>query len=466
MVSICALERNKPFYFWIVALLFLELLSFLAWAYTPLAIIFLFVLGLALIWCYRHDRQYLIFLPLVELFWGGMGRSIQYDFFSLRWLVFIVTIGFFLLSNIKNLPSLKIVKNKTPRYLFLAYFSLLAFLIILAAINHHPWRNIFLDANAYFYFLYLPIWLEYYETQTFKKLVKILLASSLILAIKTIITFCIFTQSNFELITYYKWIRDTRTGEITKLDNGFFRIFFQAQIYLLVAWFITFDQAIKNHLDKRKFFYLLILSSALYISLSRSLWLGLLLGIIVLFIFNKAKLQAIKYLFLLGIASYALVVLLFNFPHYHQWNLFNNRSVDSQEAALATRTILLPVMLDSISREPVIGYGFGKELTFFSQDPRSKNASNPTGERTTFSFEWGWLDFMLKGGLLLAIFFVYSLFYIIKGTYAIIKLEPVFTPYLAIFSSLALIHVFTPYLNHPLGLGLLVLGIINIQSHV
>lgn len=466
MVSIYELERSKTFYFWLSTLLFLELLSVLAWAYQPLAIIFLFILAIILVLAYRRDRQYLIFLPLAELFWGSMGRSIQYDFFSLRWLVFIITILFFLISHAKNLRNLKIVKNKILGRFFIVYFLLILLFIVLAFINQHSARNIFLDANAYFYFLYLPIWLQYYDAQVLKKIVKILLASSLVIALKTIVTFYLFTQSSFDLVSYYKWIRDTRTGEITRLDNGFVRIFFQSQIYVLVAWAIMFDKAIKNNLTSKNFIYLLLFSAALYISLSRSLWLGLLLVIFILVVLNKNKLKSIKYLLLLGVSSYALVILLFNFPKYHQVNLFNNRSVDTQEAAVATRTILLPIMLDSIKHQPILGYGFGQELTFLSQDPRSKNELNPTGQRTTFSFEWGWLDFMLKGGLLLALFFVYSLFYIIRGTYAIIKLEPKFTAYLAIFLALPLIHVFTPYLNHPLGLGLLVLGLINTKYNV
>ncbi len=466
MVSIFRPKNPKLIFNWLVILLALELFSILSWIYHPLAIIFLAVLGIILFFAYQKDRQYLILLPLLELFWGSMGRSIQYDFFSLRWLVFIITILFFLALNIKNFKNLKIVKNKTLAKFFIAYFLIIALLIVLAFINKHSARNIFLDANAYFYFLYLPIWLEYYDDSVLKNIFKILLASALVIAIKTIVTFYLFTQNSFDLVAYYKWIRDTRTGEITRLENGFVRIFFQSQIYLLVAWAIIFDKVIKNNLSVKNFVYLLLFSTALYISLSRSLWLGLLLAIFVLVLLNKNKLKAIKYLLLLGISSYALVVLLFNFPKYHQVNLFNNRSVDTQEASVATRTILLPIMLDAIQGQPLLGYGFGQELTFFSQDPRSKNEFNPTGQRTTFSFEWGWLDFMLKGGLLLPLFFVYSLFYIIRGTYAIIKTKPQFTAYIAIFLALALIHIFTPYLNHPLGLGLLALGLINTKYYV
>lgn len=466
MVSIYELERNKTFYFWVSIFLLLELLSILAWAYDPLAAIFLFCLSLIIILAFRRDRQYLIFLPLAELFWGSMGRSIQYEFITLRYLLFGLAILFFLSVNFKNLAHLKIIKNKTLGRFFVVYFLLILFLLALAFINKHSLRHIFLDANAYFYFLYLPIWLEYYDDQVLKKLTKILLASALLIASKTIITFYLFTQSNFELTNYYKWIRDSRTGEITKLSNGFVRIFFQAQIYVLTVWTILVARVTGQMWSAKNFIYLLLFSSALYISLSRSLWLGLLLIILVLLILNKDRIKFIKYLFLLGLATYILVFLLFNFPKYHQYNLFSNRSVDTQEAAVATRTILWPVMLSAIKERPLFGYGFGKELTFFSQDPRSKNDQNPSGQRTTFSFEWGWLDFLLKGGLLLALFFVYSLFYIIRCTYAIIKTKPQFMAYLAIFLALPLIHFFTPYLNHPLGLGLLLLGLINSKYYV
>ena len=209
----------------------------------------------------------------------------------------------------------------------------------------------------------------------------------------------------------------------------------------------------------------MILSTAIYISLSRSLWLGLLMIILVLVFLNKRIWLSLKYLFFIALTTYVLVIILFNVPKYHQINLLHNRSLSSQEAALSTRTLLLPVMWDSIKDAPLIGHGFGQELTFLSQDPRSKNAQNPNGQRTTFSFEWGWLDFMLKGGLLLPLFFVYSLVYIIRALYVIIRSKPEFIAWLAIFLALPLIHVFTPYLNHPLGLGLLILGLINTKNY-
>lgn len=466
MDSIYELEKNKPILFWVSLLLVLELFSVLAWFYSSLSMAFLLLLALIVICAYRKNKQLLILIPLLELSWGSLGRSLQYDFFSLRWLIFLVTLIFFLVLQAKNLRNLKIVKNKVLGRFFIVYFLLIILFIVIAFINQHSVRNIFLDANAYFYFLYLPIWLEYYDESVLKNILKILLASALVIAVKTLITFYLFTQSFFALGSYYEWIRDTRVGEITRLDNGFVRIFFQSQLYLLVAWTIFFDKVIKSKLTVKYFIYLLLFSSALYISLSRSLWLGSLLALFILLVLNKNKLKSLRYLLFLGIASYTLVILLFNFPKFHQINLFNNRSVDIQEAAVATRTILLPIMLENIWQQPILGYGFGKELSFFSQDPRSKNALNPTGQRTSFSFEWGWLDFMLKGGLLLTLFFVYSLFYIIRGTYAIIKAMPHFTAYIAIFSALALIHVFTPYLNHPLGLALLVLGLINTKYYV
>jgi hypothetical protein len=465
MLSFYELENNKPILFWSGILLFLELLSGLAWFYNPLAIVFFIILAGILIFAYRQNKAWLILLPILELFWGSMGRSIGYGFFSLRWLIFIVTILFFLIANFGKYKSLKIFQNRAIARIFASYVVLIIFVTLLAIINHHSLRNIFFDANAYLFFLYLPIWLEYYDNNVFKKIVNILLASCLVVAVKTMVVFYFFTQSSFDLLGLYKWIRDTRTGEITSLDNGFARIFFQSQIYLLLAWSIIFDRVIKHKLNAKKFFYLVILSTAIYISLSRSLWLGLLIIIITLLVLNKRILVSLKYLFFISLATYALVIILFNVPRYHQLNLLNNRSLSSQEAALSTRTLLLPVMWSSIQESPLIGHGFGQELTFLSQDPRSKNAQNPNGQRTTFSFEWGWLDFMLKGGLLLPLFFVYSLVYIIRALYVIIRSKPEFMAWLAIFLALPLIHVFTPYLNHPLGLGLLILGLISTKNY-
>ncbi|MCH8049627.1 hypothetical protein IH979_02855 [Patescibacteria group bacterium] len=111
-------------------------------------------------------------------------------------------------------------------------------------------------------------------------------------------------------------------------------------------------------------------------------------------------------------------------------------------------------MMEQIQRSPIIGSGFGTEVTFISDDPRVR-AINPSGEWTTYRFEWGYQDIWLKTGVLGLIAF---------GWYAIlIFIAVIFTMkrhgnawlsaglgagVLALF----IINIFTPFLNHPIGI--------------
>lgn len=126
------------------------------------------------------------------------------------------------------------------------------------------------------------------------------------------------------------------------------------------------------------------------------------------------------------------------------------------EPAAASRWNLLPVMWTAIREHPILGSGFGHTVTYISNDPRIREV-NPSGQYTTYALEWGWLDIWLKLGLIGLIGIVgligklsYTLWrYASNNRAALVAL--------AVLIVLATIHFFTPYLNHPLGLGILIL---------
>ncbi|MDP2812644.1 MAG: O-antigen ligase family protein, partial [bacterium] len=333
---------------------------------------------------------------------------------------------------------------------------------------NYNFQNIFLDANAYLFIFYLPIWYQVYQTESFEYLVDILKAAAIVIAIKTILVFNLFVQDYalFDLNNFYKWIRDTRTGEITPYANNFFRIFFQSHFYLLIAFFALLMRQMQDFKNKNNFLFLTFISSALLISLSRSLWLGgglafifLLINII---IYSKRMLWTLLiFSFALLISSVIIIELAYNLPHYNSFNIFSYRSADTSEAAANSRLDLLRPLWQAIQERPVLGWGFGKELTYQSSDPRIKNDLNPEGWYTSYSFEWGWLDMWLKAGILMVLAFVSWLALIFRRGYNVFKEDKARVLFL-LCSVLALIiiHIFSPYINHPLGLGLLMLSTI------
>ena len=103
-----------------------------------------------------------------------------------------------------------------------------------------------------------------------------------------------------------------------------------------------------------------------------------------------------------------------------------------------------------------MGQGFGATVTYRTNDPRAL-ASSPNGLYTTYTFEWGWFDIWLKLGLLGLLAYLGLIFKIIKDG---LKINSYFS--LSLVTGLLVlitVNIFSPYVNHPLGIGYIILTI-------
>ncbi len=452
-------KKNCKLNFLLIFLI-LEILSWISFNFVPLAGIVLVLISLLTIYFVIKKPIYSLYIPIAELFWGSMGHSFDYNIFSLRLLIFILIFFVWLIRSIVS-PNKFEFKNK----LFLLW-AIVLILVFAAIINgfysRHTINNIFIDANAYFYLLYLPIWWQVYRKKYLKNIVTILLSAAIVTSFKAFWLFHIFSQnySFIDLDLVYKWVRDTRTGEITPLGGGLYRIFMQSQIYVLVAWLFLFYRQIKENKFYANFAILILFSTTLLLSMSRSYWLGILVGAVISLFFSYKRISiklGLGFLYVL-LGSFMLIQLLFNLPNYNNILGINTQRLDSSGAAVSSRQQLLGPMLEKIKNKPILGYGFAKEITYNSSDPRIKNESNPTGIHTTFSFEWGWLEQYLKLGIFFVITFVIWLIMLYNKLYRLYN-DKKYLYYVltAILSSFIVIHIFSPYLNHPLGLGMIIL---------
>lgn len=464
MLFLYTKERTNPLLIWFLAFVILDCLSWLAFNFAWLNILLLSLLALASIIIFFKKKSWLIYLPLAELFWGGLGHSFSFGIFNTRLVIFVVLIILFLAQNISRLKQLKFFSDKYLAKLWLLTIFWLLIMVLVALLKKTPLSDIFFDANAYLYLLYWPLWREYYSKENLATIKNIFVAAIIITALKTILFFNLFVQNylSVDLNSLYKWIRDLRSGEITAGGNNFWRVFMPAQIFLLAA--VLLVPLYKKILSLKSILFLSFILSTIYLSLSRSFWLGLALAIIfsfILQIFAKNFDYLKKYLlalFLAGLLAIVLVELAYNLPKSNNWDIFSRRSLSTTEAAVASRWQLWPVMWQSIGQAPIWGQGFGWRLNYQSSDPRIKNLANPEGWTNTYAFEWGWLDQLLKGGVIFILLLIAWLAIILQKwqNSSFDKTSKIAA--MGILVAFIVIHFFSPYLNHPLGLGTLLLA--------
>ena len=206
--------------------------------------------------------------------------------------------------------------------------------------------------------------------------------------------------------------------------------------------------------------YLYLTGLTIIISQSRSFWVGALaaLSIILIFIWIRLK-RAFKTSVGLGLLLTLMIlsqilavqVLTNNFSG----NLVSDRFKNLQtEAAGLSRLNQLKPLTENIFQQLIFGWGFGKELTYISNDPRIIK-THPGGVYTTYAFEWGYLDIMLKLGALGLISYLFLIYQITK--LGLKKIDPVTAGLISGLVALLATNIFSPYLNHPLGIGYVIL---------
>jgi hypothetical protein len=155
-------------------------------------------------------------------------------------------------------------------------------------------------------------------------------------------------------------------------------------------------------------------------------------------------------------------------------DLLGDRATSTDDAAANSRWELLPKLKEAGWPLPVLGSGFGREVTYTTSDPRLL-VIHPDGQYTTAAFEWGWHDLWIKLGVPGLVAYAWLLWAIVRPHVENLrrlhsKLS-FFAPadadkrrvvlslgtLLAVIA-LCAIHVFSPYLGHPLGIGALVLA--------
>jgi len=407
-------------------------------------------------------------------------------------------------------------KNLSTSYWLL--FLAIAWGIIYGILRGNNFSNVFFDANAWLYFLLVfPIFEVIKNEEQIKNIFQIFLAGLVDIILKSLFSLWIFSHGFIWFgQDLYRWLRTSGVGEVTPVTGNFYRVFFQSQIYALLGFFIFLclmigywwnkrrredmniipnkvERSEESHRRVRYFwdfsltlrmtFYFLLSTFCfliIIISFSRSFWLAFAGGLVILFIYlifitKESWRRIFKFagiIIIIAILDLGFLYLFVTYPKTGEGvplaSLIGER-ISASEAAGFSRINQLEPLFRAIIKHPVIGSGFGTTVTYKSADPRIL-AISPKGEYTTYAFEWGYLDIWLKIGLAGLLIYLGLIWQLLKKgwgrmmkyevgsmKYEVGSMKYLNLGFLLGLVGLLLVNIFTPYLNHPLGIGYLIL---------
>mgnify|MGYP001615104335 CR=1 FL=1 len=475
--------KNEIFLKALIVLSTLEVVSLLAYTVPEVNSVLLPVFTFIILFIFWRYPAWLVYLPLLEIVWGSLGRIFYWELFgfslSIRMLIFGLSICVWLLKrpNFQQLPWSNILFR-----LYLLTLLIIVWGMAQGLMHGYNPSIIFADANGYFYLGYVLIWLTATFRLSWPLIISTTVAAATIVSLKTLFIFHIFTHAySWANIGFlYLWIRDTKVGELTLVTANYWRIFFQSQIYPSMFWLATTVYLIfkPTAVISQKIFWLMVLFfSSIILSLSRSFWLALAvticLTVIIAVIFIWKQPRKMKRLWLIfgSCLSTLAVIVIFLFVPPVDTDLaaaLANR-LGRGEAAVTSRANLLPVMVDGIKKNWLTGAGLGAELTYRNTDPRVRDQAGVNSLYTTHAFEFGWLDFWFKFGIVGFLAWVALIGSLVLRLLKIARFKaqerPLIVAAAALVVFIAITHGVTPYLNHPLGLGLIALVITSLLMY-
>ncbi len=464
---------GKTFYLVLAGIFSAHLLSFFV-RDTAVEPWLLLAIGLgALVLSWKNLRAGLM-LAFAELFVGGHGHLLHAELGDLP----VISLRIALFAAVMLAWAGHVVfKKSRPRWSQWrdVPWAILAVVVVVAGAQGFLFNSgaaAFDDANGYLFIAYLlPIITVKWSGAGKREWLQILAGSVAWMAGFTLLLSYLFSHLPGKLLAHlYTFVRDARLAEVTLqvLDNGdfFYRIFMQSQFFLLIGIFLVlaFLWIKKKAILWHEYLLLAVLGAGAWISLSRSFLIGFAAGIALLTFFawktkktwgiwfGRGTAMAIALFAGILIAGMTVVAPLPERPDLSDASFYETSAETGREAGVASRWALLTPMMEAIYAQPVLGSGFGKEVTYTTDDPRIIEETG--GEYTTYRFEWGYQDIWLKMGLFGLIAFV-ILFY---AYWRALKNSGKNQLWLAFAFASGMVflfaaHVFSPYLNHPIGLG-------------
>ncbi|MBU4315076.1 O-antigen ligase family protein [Patescibacteria group bacterium] len=355
-------------------------------------------------------------------------------------------------------------------------------------------RAVFDDMNGYVTICYLlPLLTINWTLSNKRRLLQVFFASLVwIIGFSVVLVYAFTHLDGKELNDLYTFVRDSRLAEVTLqvIDNKgsamevyatnyysalsgqyWYRIFMPSQLVEIFGALLLYSGMIylwrKERLQWFVTLFFMFSILTLLLSLSRSFLLGTAVGGLSIFIsafwFGSHKLWIIRrtlLAILLSIVSiffiYAIVQVAVPIrPDLSDAAFFQTSAQTGRVEAVVSRWNLLDEMIVPIAERPILGSGFGKTVSYNSEDPRILSELGGQ-EYTTYRFEWGWHDIWLKMGLLGLLAFTWYLVTLLRAGWLTMQSKGykwLVAGLIGGIIALFVANTFSPYLNHPLGIG-------------
>lgn len=492
--------RARLFLLLVAGYLLLELLSWIGYN-APMwsgMLFFAVTLAVAVLAWFRPGLGVLAVLG--ELFVGSQGgymlalgpANVDGAILSLRMGLFLAVFCVWLARTLmllrrRQIPGwLTAMREMKLLWPYVALLAVFAFGALRGFAAGNGFGNIFFDANGYAFFALFPAFMEGLADMRARRLMWFVLAAAVTVSVAKALAVMYFFSHRLYYIAanMYLWVRDTRVGEVTLTVADFHRVFFQSHLYVLAALFAVFMFAAGAKSVRKATFWvpfgLLVWGIiAMVLGLSRSYWFGgfvALLAMVVLLLWSKAGKGLWGRMAIVGPVSLVLAVGIiagiYAFPYPTKtgdmslMSMLSGRAFSlAGEAAANSRWTLLRELWPVGFEHPILGSGLGTTVTYRTEDPRLL-AEDPSGEYTTFAFEWGYHDLWVKFGVVGLIIYAWLIAVILTPYFVSLKMWKgaegakradalVLIGIICGMVAMLATNVFSPYLNHPLGIGLL-----------
>lgn len=516
-LSINKIFKSNYFTYTILFSVLTLIFSFISYSYQDFNNIAFFVYVILFSFIAYKNLKAGMLIVLAELIIGSKGYILFFTTsgfqVSLRIAFFVILFSIWLskllvdlinnkFSNSKSTNTINYFSFRKSRFFkyYFIFFVILFFTFILGILGGNGFSDAFFDMNGFLFLLYLlPFYDLFKNEDDYYDLLSTCLASILILISFTLFSLWIFSHINpFYLSNLYNWLFDFGISEVTNMSYGFYRIFMQSQIYIsgtiiflvsIFAYKFSYSKVkIKNLLDKESLFIILLVlaSVSTILSFSRSFWVGIIVSFvsifIILFIIRNKKTRLFYSFFRTSlliltsfVLAYGFIFIFTNFPQGSSSSFtseLNKRlSNPTKEAAGSSRMNMLKPLYEEIKDNFIVGGGFGYKITYESADP-TNIANNVGAMYTTYALEWGYFDTLLKFGIfgfLIFIYFILALLYLSIKNINKIKNEDnriVAFGLTLVFLFILVVNFFTPYLNHPLGIGFIIVYITYLDKNI